>query len=359
MRNPNVQKLKSEIKEVIDSLSIKYDQNRRIPEKSIKVDYFIYTDKPTIIEIISLSNWYINRLDILISRLLSLKLVNNGYVRLIPIFRTSSRISEKKIFKKIYENKILNKIVDGYIIINLDQEEANSNYLSTEIIEKLKNLISKPIKLDDLIKKISEFSRDYISGQRINFLLENIDNYKGFYPLIQSFYYYSFNETFKSIFKEKFLENWDNYLTSQTDHFARRYSNIHYDTSVEDAFRLNFGVQGWNYEDPELKLLLNNFRRNLDRLIRKGNFPFNFNPTDPIIKDLSKEMLDIENQSNNILIDYNDFFGVKYYNSFKKDPQIYLLIYCLKNSNFRKYFPLNTLDIGNIKFDYFLKIKTD
>ena len=93
----NEKLLLDEISQYLESNNFKFQRERKLPENNTKVDIFVYTKPPTLIEFIQLGTLYNHRMELLLSKLILLKTINEGNIRLISVFYTVKIDDDKKL----------------------------------------------------------------------------------------------------------------------------------------------------------------------------------------------------------------------------------------------------------------------
>lgn len=344
----------SEIAKLLQSENIKFERQRKIPEKSVRVNFFIYSEIPTIIQIIPLSKIYLFYKSLLVSRFISLKMINGGNVRLVAIFYwQDSRLllNKEKIQEKIIENPILKQIADEIILLDLTDTTDIDFTLSLQDKKKILNSLNARIKIHQTLKKVCKIEDFKVSFDRIDFVVKNLDKFSGFYSLMQSFFYNFFDKDLKLFLKENFIHIWRKWI--EKEKFKRLGETLEDPLSV---FRRSFEVDGWNFNDLELQAIIFKFKNRLKKsLKRKKNFRIQFFKA--FNDDFLRQVEIVEKRFEIYKEKYNEVLKDNNYLNLRKNFEIYLFNYCLNYSQFKNYLPLDNIFVEKIEFRNYSMIK--
>lgn len=355
MRNEE-KRVHQEIERILISENFDFDMERKLPEISTLVDFFIFSKIPTVIEIIRLSYSHFTRKSTLISKLLTLKLVNDGHIRVIPVFFVSS-LQNRNLLKKLKDDLILERIADEIIILDKNLSYDKEFKLDQEDSNKIKNAIRKEIKIEEIILDIVKLKEIEVSFSRVNYTLENLYSFPGKDSLILSFYYNLFKDETRDNLKSIFLTNYNMLIENTYGQFKQRYDGRSYShRNPEEVFDDFFNVIGWNYEDIEFQAIINEFTKSFERKLygkKKSTYFFMHEPFHNLFLD---EFNTIKDNFKTKESDFKHYLASYGYYGFRKNFLDYLLYYCLRNSKFKEFTPVESLAIENEDFRNYQKL---
>ena len=346
-----------EIKRIIISENLTFETERKLPEMSTRVDFFIFSKIPTLIEIIRLSHNHFTRKSVLISKLLTLKLINDGHVRVILIFFVNS-LRNEYLLKKIKDDLILERIVDEIILLDKIFYYDKIFNINGDDSKKIKTAIRKDIKIDSTIQDIVKLKEKKVSFPRVNYASENLYSFPSKDSFIISFYFNRFNDETKDNLNSFFLANYNLWIENTYNQDFQRYMGKFYSNrNPEEIFRDIFYVKGWNFDDIGFQAIIYEFSNKFERKIydkKNSIYSFMQEPFSNLFMDEFNPIMDEFKNKQSLFKHYLDSNG--YYN-FRKNFFDYLLYYCLRNSNFKDFTPIKSLKIENEEFRNYQKFE--
>ncbi len=360
---PEVELIEKEIKKVLNSENLRFEMNRKFPEILTKVDFFVYTSIPTIIEVVSLSPMYIIRKSLLISKLISIKLINDGNIRLITVF-----YQRYQRYGKIQENfgkaTLIKSVTDDFIVIKQEFDKDKEFHFSELDIVNLKQALKNKIEEKKIIQKIVRFEEIKVSHDRVNYTLNNISKFLGRESLILSFYYNCFKNDMKYRLKEIFISDLNDLRDFNQKEFDNKSTGRFYPlNNPEDEFKKFFMSRGWNFDDVELQAIIFEFTPQLFRRFKnrsKNEFKYFQEPFfDILINEINRVQENFINKSrsDDKESEYKKILTNNGYYFLNKNLLIYLLYYCLRNSNFKKELLLKKLTVFDEVINYYQYMK--
>lgn len=344
-----------EIIKVLESENLKFERERKIPEISARVDFFVYTSIPTIIEVMFLSPTYANRKSLLISKLLSIKLINDGNIRLISVFYKKDS-KYRNIQNEIIKSPLIKSITDDIIIIKQEIDKDKEFYFSELEIKNLKQALKNEIEEKKIVQKIASFEENKVSYDRVNYTLNNISKFPGRESLIFSFYYFFFENEIKSRLKEIFISNMNNWREFHKNKFDNKYMGNFYSlNNPEDEFKRLFMCKEWDFDDIELQAIILQFKtmvlRSLKYRRRDEYYHFKKSFFNMLLNEIEQVQENFKSK-----FEYDKILRNNGYNNLIRNFLIYLLNYCLRHSNFKKKLPLKKLVIFDEEVRYYQNI---
>ena len=353
------QQILGQIVKILESEDLRYEINRKLPESSTRADLFIFSNPPIIIELIRMTRLYKYRKQLLISKLVPLKTINDGNIRVILILYIGASKNEQlnkinqKSIQAIKEDALINEIIDNLLIIDELIYQDKLFTLDSKTISEIKNSLKKPKKGSKLIDRISDIEEYDYSEKRLNYTLENIGKFPGNRPMIFSFYFYNFDESVKRKLEVNFRENWQNWQNTQKD-FRRTQGIFYFSNTADNEFQKWFKITGWDFEVNELKAILyENSKRLIRRLNRdreKGSYFFESSFSELFLDSIKELMVNFDKEL---------VLSTKYYKNIYPNLLNQLLNYCLLKSEFKTYLPLTKLKINTSDFRNYQKLTMD
>lgn len=342
----NEKLLLDEISQYLESNNFKFQRERKLPENNTKVDIFVYTKPPTLIEFIRLGTLYNHRMELLLSKLILLKTINEGNIRLISVFYTVKTEDDKKLdvlrktLNSIKESLLFTNFADKIIFIEDLYENQSDPLISENTLTEINLALKSSFKVTDLVINLNKFQEEDYNLQKLQTTLENWINSPNQTMLLQSFYYHHFSDIIKENLKNKFLENWESWITQLED---SRYPPINIPKSAQDHFEKLFLTSGWDFEDPELE--------NVFFMYPLRTIEFH---TDEIAKFFLEEAKAVRKKLRSKTPKFKES-----YDNIRLSIRDLLMNYCLLNSNLREFLPLSRLTLDEIIFSgyYLLKLK--
>ena len=342
----NEKLLLDEISQYLESNNFKFHRERKLPENNTKVDIFVYTKPPTLIEFIRLGTLYNHRMELLLSKLILLKTINEGNIRLISVFYTVKIDDEKisntlrKTLNSIKGSSLINNFADQIIFIeDLDENQSNP-FISETVLTEINLTLKSPFKIADLVKDLNKFQEKGYNLQKLQKTLESLINSPDQTMLLQSFYYSHFSDINKEKLKNKFLENWEGWRTQLED---SRYRPINIPKSAQDHFEQLFLTSGWDFEDPELEYVFSMYPLRTSGFQPDETALLYLEEVKAVRKKLQTKTTKFKESYGNIRLSIRDL----------------LMNYCLLKSKLREFLPLSRLKLDEIIFSgyYLLNLK--
>lgn len=342
----------NDLERILESENLKFQIERKIPEMSTRADFFIYSEIPTIIEFIRISHQYYARKSSLISKLISYKLINDGYTRLILIFYVTSP-RYVNVLKRLEEDQILKSISDEIIILEREILKNEDFSFSSEEVNKIKIAIKKEVRKNEIIRKMVDLNDKMYSINRIYYTLENINSFSGRDSLILSFYFNFFDNEIKKQLRDVFISNMNEWIDCFNKDNPKYRGNFYIRTPPEEEFDKHFITSGWDFNNIELQAIIFEFSRLIEKKLIIDKFPKYYFMQQPFSDIFLKNFHKIKEKLEDNKDCFKDILGSNNYNNLDKDLLIYLINYCLRNSNFKGYLPLNNLIIKKVKISYY------
>lgn len=334
-----------ELSQFLNTQSINFSIERKLPENNTKVDLFLFTKPPSLIEFIQIGSLYSDHLELLLSKLILLKTVNEGYVKLIIVLYTVKTNHEeisrriRKSLSNIRENNLINNIVDKKIIIEDIQENQEYPIIDEENLDEIKKAIDNPFQKTDLIRNFYKIHEVDYNLYKVKNHLNNWINSPDSTLLLQSFYYKHFADTLRENIRSSFLEKWDEWRNNIR---TSRYRLNNVPDSAQEDFKRAFLTSGWDYENPELEYVFSRYPLR----------PVGYYPDEETFSLYFEEAKSIRDQ---LKVKNSDFS--KLYNTIRPSLRDMLLNFCLLRSNFKEYLPLKRLTINKVSYSGYYILK--